>query len=109
LAQEFYAEWVETTVTRILVLASLLVIAFTTLAFSGASIQPLDTCTPIIQSDGTDWWVLQNRYGTYDLIVYSHQAVVFDLSNETTQALKQAQHVEVGRKLDGSYRLCSFK
>lgn len=94
---------------RILVIASLLIIAFATLAFSGAGVQTLDTCTPVIKSDGADWWVLQNRYGTFDLIVYSHQAVVFDLSSETGKALKQAKHVEVGRKIDGSYRLCSFK
>ncbi|MBI5652531.1 MAG: hypothetical protein HZC40_19095 [Chloroflexi bacterium] len=94
---------------RILVLASLLIIAFATLAFSGPGAQTMDACTPVIQSDGDDWWVLQNRYGRYDLIVYSHQAVVFGLSSEMRQALKQAKHVELGRKVDGTYRLCGFK
>jgi hypothetical protein len=66
-------------------------------------------CQPSISSERDDWWVLANTVGTYDLIVYSQHAVVFDLTERDANALQDARVVGLARQNDGHFRLCSFR
>lgn len=68
-----------------------------------------DPCIPTLTADKSDWWVLQNRFGTFDLIDYTHRVVVFDLTAQQGNALKKATHVELASDGNGGYRLCSFR
>jgi hypothetical protein len=68
-----------------------------------------EPCQPTISSERNDWWVLPNTVGTYDLIVYSHHAVVFDLTEQDAKALRTARLVGLSRQNDGQFRLCSFR
>ncbi|CAG0962570.1 hypothetical protein ANRL3_00978 [Anaerolineae bacterium] len=68
-----------------------------------------EPCQPTISSEHDDWWVLPNTVGTYDLIVYSHHAVVFDLTEHDAIALQNARMVGLARQNDGRFRLCNFR
>ncbi|MBI5301235.1 MAG: hypothetical protein HY868_03790 [Chloroflexi bacterium] len=68
-----------------------------------------EPCQTTITSERPDWWVLANTYDTFDLIVYSERAVVFDLTGQQANALKNAHQVGLSKETGGRFRLCSFR
>lgn len=78
-----------------------------TLFISGAVIG--EPCQPSVSVARPDWWVLANTYGSFDLIAYPIQGVVFGLNEQQANTLKNARQVGLAPNGDGSYRLCSFR
>jgi len=92
--------------TRILILV-LVGLAGLVLLISGAVVS--NPCQPTVVVERPDWWVLANSVGTFDLIAYPFQGVVFDLNAQQATALKNARQVGLAPKGDGAFQLCSFR
>lgn len=85
-------------------LAGVLVIGLLTIG--ATTYQP---CQSTISADRPDWWVLSNTSGTFDLIVYTERAVVFDLNAQQANSLKNASQVGLRQQANGTFQLCSFR